>query len=605
MTVLLTLFAAGVLTILLPCILPLVPIVLGVSLSGKRRTRPLVTVLGMVLSFVLFTFLLQVALQQLVQLADILRIATYYALFLFGVCFLIGRVWLQIALAALGAIPLFLRQGWVALALAPLMGATAVALGGRIASRIQQIGADVQHGAKVTLGQESLLSTFVVGLTLGLVWVPCAGPALGFALTLVRDEPGPRALLALTAYAIGAAIPLLLIGYGGQSMVRSARWLGRYSGRIKQVSGGLLVLSAAALHFQLFQGAQTWLADHASFGNLGTRLEERLFSKAMAAPASPTPSAPITNHDDLPKLPKLAPAPEFAGLGPWYNTSPLSLASLRGKIVLVDFWTYSCINCVRTLPHMRELWSKYHDQPFVIVGVHAPEFVFEKSPANVADAIKRHGLAYPIAQDNDFGTWKAFANHYWPAKYLVDAQGVIRYTHFGEGEDQATDQAIRSLLAELGRTTSGTANSTHAQALERHVSPETYLSSRGWTAFANREGAPDSRPHRYSGPGNLAANSFALVGEWQLADDERQILHSSTGEIRYRALGSEVNLVLGIEKSAQPVVADVLVDGNPAKQITIDRHDLYNLFSGPYGKHEVALRFHGKNVAAYAFTFGG
>jgi cytochrome c biogenesis protein CcdA/thiol-disulfide isomerase/thioredoxin len=603
MTILLTLFAAGVLTILLPCILPLVPIVLGVSLSGKRRSRPLVTVLGMVLSFVLFTFLLQVVLQRLVQLADMLRIATYYALFLFGICFLVGRAWLQIGLAIVGAIPLFLRQGSVALALAPLMGATAVALGGRAATRIQQIGADVQHGAKATLGQESLLSTFVVGLTLGLVWVPCAGPALGFALTLVRDEPGPRALLLLTAYAIGAATPLMLIGYGGQKMVRSARWLGQYSGRIKQVSGGLLVLSAAALHFQLFQGAQTWLADHAGFGNLGTRLEERLFSKAMAAPVSARPTTSMT--DDLPKLPKLAPAPEFSGLGPWYNTSPLTLASLRGKVVLVDFWTYSCINCVRTLPHMRELWSKYRDQPFVIVGVHAPEFVFEKSPANVADAIKRHGLAYPIAQDNDFGTWKAFANHYWPAKYLLDAQGVIRYTHFGEGDDQATDEAIRSLLAEIGRTTSRTASSPQAQALERRVSPETYLSSRGWAAFANREGAPDSHPHRYSWPGNLEANNFALVGEWQLADDERQILHSNTGEIRYQALGGEVNLVLGIEKGAQPVAADVLVDGKPAKQITIDRHDLYNLFAGPYGEHEVALRFHGKNVAAYAFTFGG
>jgi cytochrome c biogenesis protein CcdA/thiol-disulfide isomerase/thioredoxin len=604
MTILLTLFAAGVLTILLPCILPLVPIVLGVSLSGKRRTRPLVTVLGMVLSFVLFTFLLQVALQNLVQLADILRIATYYALFLFGVCFLVGRAWLQIALALLGAIPLFLRQGWLALSIAPLMGAAAVALGGRAATRIQQLGANVQHGAQVGFGRESLLSTFVVGLTLGLVWVPCAGPALGFALTLVRDEPGPRALLALTAYAIGAATPLLLIGYGGQSMVRSARWLGQYSGRIKQVSGALLVLSAAALHFQLFQGAQTWLADHAGFGNLGTRLEARLFSKAMAATAAPGPTA-MAEHEALPKLPKLGPAPEFAGLGPWYNTAPLTMAALRGKVVLVDFWTYSCINCVRTLPHMRELWSKYHDQPFVIVGVHAPEFVFEKSPANVDDAVKRHGLGYPIAQDNDFGTWKAFDNHYWPAKYLIDAQGVIRYTHFGEGEDQATDQAVRSLLGELGRTTGASTGKERAPALDRRVSPETYLSSRGWAVFANREGAPDARPHRYSGPGTLDANSFALVGEWQLADDERQILHSNTGEIRYRALGSEVNLVLGIEKGAQPVVADVLVDGKPAKQITIDRHDLYNLFAGPYGEHEVALRFHGKNVAAYAFTFGG
>ena len=606
MTILLTLFAAGVLTILLPCILPLVPIVLGVSLAGRRKVRPLVTVAGMVASFVVFTFLLQVVLRQLVHLADIMRIATYYALFLFGICFLFTRTFLQIALAVVGAIPLFWGQGWLTLVLSPLLGATAVALGGRAATRIQQLGTDAQQGARKGLGSESLLSAFVVGLTLGLVWVPCAGPALGFALTLVRDEPGPRAFLALSAYAVGAATPLLLIGYGGQSMVRSARWLVQYSGHIKQISGALLVLTAVGLHLQLFVSAQTWLADRTGFGNLGTKLEERLFSKAMAAPALSQAGVSSTTgaSASLPKLPKLAPAPEFAGLGPWYNSAPLTLASLRGKVVLVDFWTYSCINCIRTLPHMREVWSKYHDQPFVIVGVHAPEFVFEKSPTNVTDAIKRHGLAYPIAQDNDFGTWKAFDNHYWPAKYLIDAEGVIRYTHFGEGEDEATDLAIRSLLAELGHQTSGHPVPAHADAPEIQMSPETYLGSRGWTAFANRAGAPDARRHRYAAPNDLASDNFALVGDWQLLGDERQVLRSAAGEIRYRALAGQVNLVLGIEPGSGSVVAEVTVDGKPAKQITVDRHDLYNLFTGPYGRHDIALKVRGKNLAAYAFTFG-
>ncbi len=605
MTMLLTLFAAGLLTILLPCILPLVPIVLGVSVAGRRRARPLVTVLGMVASFVLFTFVLQVALQRLVHLADLIRIATYDALLLFGICFLIRRAWLRIALAVLGAFPLFWGQGWLVLLFAPLAGAAAVALGGPTATRIQQLGTDVQQGAEAGLGRESLLSTLVVGLTLGLVWVPCAGPALGFALALVRDEPGPRALLALTAYALGAATPLLLIGYGGQRVVRSARWLGRYGGRIKQLAGALLVLSAVALRFQLYQGAQTWLADRAGFGDLGASLEEHLFSKAMAAPATLRPAASATPSEDLPKLPKLGPAPEFAGLAPWYNSPPLTLAALRGKVVLVDFWTYSCINCIRTLPHMRDLWSRYHDQPFVVVGVHAPEFVFEKNPANVADAIKRHGLDYPIAQDNDLATWKAFGNHYWPAKYLIDAQGIIRYKHFGEGADEETDRAIRSLLAEQGRPTRATAEGPEPSARESRVSPETYLGPRGWTAFANRAGAPDAGRHRYSAPGTLPQDSFALVGEWQLADDERQILRSKAGEIRYHALAGEVNLVLGLDKGTQPVVADVLVDGKRTKQFTIDRHDLYNLYAGPYGEHDVTLRLRGKNVAAYAFTFGG
>src|SRR5512140_3999953 len=252
MTLLATLFLAGVLTILLPCILPLVPIVLGVSLAGRRKLRPLLTTAGMVASFVGFTFLLQVALARLVHLADVVRVATYYALYLFGIAFLTGRRRWQLGLAAAGALPFFAHEGVPAVLLSAAAGTAAVAVAGRMVSALQQLGTGVQQGAARGLGRESLLAAFVVGLTLGLVWVPCAGPALGFALTLVRDQPGPRALLALTAYALGAATPLLLIAYGGQSIVRSARGLARWSGRIKQASGAVLVLCAAAFELQLF-----------------------------------------------------------------------------------------------------------------------------------------------------------------------------------------------------------------------------------------------------------------------------------------------------------------------------------------------------------------
>jgi cytochrome c biogenesis protein CcdA/thiol-disulfide isomerase/thioredoxin len=609
MTILLTLFAAGLLTILLPCILPLVPIVLGVSLSGRNRWRPLVTAAGMAASFVLFTFVLQILLRQFVQLADLVRVATYYTLVLFGICFVATGSRLQVALAMLAALPFFWGRGWLALLLAPLLGAIAVALGGRVAARLQQAGASVQRGATQSLGSESLLSAFVVGLTLGLVWVPCAGPALGFALTLVRDQPGLRAFLALTAYAVGATLPLLLIGYGGQRAVRGARGLLRYSGRIKQVSGAVLVVSALAFQYQWFQGAQTWLSDHTRLATFGSVVEERLVGNAMAAPAGP--SSPVTSAmnrgADLPQLPKLARAPELAGLGPWYNSPPLTPAALKGKVVLVDFWTYSCINCVRTLPHIQALWSKYKDQPFVIVGVHAPEFTFEKKPENVAEAIRTHKLSYPVAQDNDFTTWRAFDNHYWPAKYLIDAQGMIRYTHFGEGDYEATDQAVQSLLAELGHASGGAAGGGAAMRRDTsslRVSPETYLGPRGWTAFANRAGMPDARSHHYAPPRALPADSFALAGEWQLVDGERQVLRSGRGAIQYHALAGEVNLVLGVEKGEAPVIVDVRVDGKIAKSITVDRHDLYNLYAGPYGEHQVAIDVRGKALAAYAFTFG-
>jgi cytochrome c biogenesis protein CcdA/thiol-disulfide isomerase/thioredoxin len=536
-------------------------------------------------------------------------VATYYALLLFWISFAVAKSRARIAMAALGALPFFWERGWLALGMAAILGALALALGGRVAARLQQAGARVQRGASEGFGSESLLSALVVGLTLGLVWVPCAGPALGFALTLVRDQPGFRAFVALAAYAVGAALPILFIGYGGQRVVRAARGLVRYGGRIKQASGAGLVLSALAFQFQWFTGLQTWLSEHTGLASLGSAVEERLVGHAMAGPAGPSSYAMSAKVGDtaLPQLPNLAQAPEFVGLGPWYNSPPLTLASLKGKVVLVDFWTYSCINCVRTLPHIQELWSKYKDQPFAIVGVHAPEFTFEKKPENVAEAIRTHKLGYPIAQDNDFATWKAFDNHYWPAKYLIDAQGVIRYTHFGERGYEATEQAVQSLLAELGQTPRG---ATAGPAMRREtpsapVSPETYVGSRGWTSFSNRVGAPDSRSHRYVAPRLLPTSNFSLTGDLQLVDDERQVLRSGSGEIRYRALAGEVNLVLGVEKGGAPVTLDVRVDGKVAKSITVDHHDLYNLFAGPYGEHEVAIDIRGKNLAAYAFTFGG
>jgi cytochrome c biogenesis protein CcdA/thiol-disulfide isomerase/thioredoxin len=610
MTILVTLFAAGLLTILLPCILPLVPIVLGASLAGRNKWRPLVTTAGMAASFVAFTFILQILLRQFVQLADLVRVATYYALVLFGICFVVTRPRPQIGLAMLGAVPFFWGQSWLALGLAPILGAVAVALGGRVATRLQNAGATVQQSASKNLGSESLLSALIVGLTLGLVWVPCAGPALGFALTLVRDQPGFRAFLALTAYAVGAALPLLVIGYGGQRAVRGARGLVRYSGRIKQASGAVLVLSALAFQFQWFTSLQTWLSEHTGAGSLGAAIEERLVGHAMAAPTKTSPTATMSRAATLAPLPKLGPAPELVGLGPWYNTAPLSLAALKGKVVLVDFWTYSCINCVRTLPHIQSLWSKYKALPFVIVGVHSPEFTFEKKPENVADAIRAHQLTYPIAQDNDFATWRAFDNQYWPAKYLIDAQGTIRYTHFGEGGYDETEQAVQRLLEELGHAPSATIAPAAGEAMRQEapsmrISPETYLGPRGWTSFANRAGSPDGRAHRYVAPQPLPVDDFSLAGEWQLVDSERQVLRSKSGELRYHALAGEVNLVLGLEKGGAPVTVDVRVDGKVAKSFLVDHHDLYNLYAGAYGDHEVVLSIHSQNLAAYAFTFGG
>jgi len=595
-----TLFLAGLLTILLPCILPLIPIVLGVSIAGRSKWRPLLTILGMLVSFVGFTFLLLIVLRQFAEVADLIRIGTYYVLLLFGLAFVSHHRFVNNIGAVLGSL-FFLDKGIVTVVAAAVLGILALEAGGWVATRIQQFGSDVQQTARTEFGQDSPLTAFIIGLTLGLVWVPCAGPALGFALSLVRDEPGIRAALLLASYGAGTAVPLLLIGYGGQAAVHSVRKLGPYTGRIKQAAGVLLILTAIALQFRLFEKFQIWLLDNTNFGDLGTRIEQSLFGEDMEESMFDSDSSSLM---DEPKLPKIIRAPEFRELGPWHNSEPFTLESLKGKVVLVDFWTYSCINCIRTLPYIQGYWEKFKDKPFVLIGVHTPEFVFEKDEKNVADAIERHGLTYPVAQDNDFGTWRAFSNRYWPAKYLIDAEGYVRYTHFGEGAYDETDLAIQSLLSEIGVDASDMpVTDAGAAAGGGERSAETYLGSRSWPALHNAAGEPTEDVIAYKAPATLPLHRYALVGSWQLVDDERQVMRSDEGEIRMTWIGTEINIVLGAEEG--PVEAEVWMDGKKMQNFMIDKYDSFNLYTGEPGEHELVLKLKGKGAAGYAFTFAG
>lgn len=604
---LITLFFAGMLTIFLPCILPLVPVVVGVSIAGRSRFRPLLTVLGMVLSFVFFTFILLVVLDQFIELADYIRIATYYILLLFGVCFLSSWRFIRLAGAVAGGF-FFMDKGVVAVVIAILAGIFALEIAGNLGARLQQIGVNAQTIARDELGRDSLLTAFIVGLTLGLVWVPCAGPALGFVLALVREQPGLGAIAALLAYALGTAVPLLLVGYGGQYAVRSVKSLSRYTGVVKALAGVLLILTAIALHLNFLQKIQIWIEDHTMFGNFASDIEDNLFpteNRTTRTSSGSTSSSSDTMN--LPTLPNIIRAPEFTGLGPWHNSESFTLESLKGKVVLIDFWTYSCINCIRTLPYVQGYWDKYKDTgKFVLLGVHTPEFTFEKLEKNVAMAIKEHGLTYPVAQDNDFGTWSAFANRYWPAKYLIDANGVIRYEHFGEGDYEQTDRAIASLLQEAGVDISSTGQlaASPVKTYGGPVTPEIYLSSRSWPAFGNAQGEPSDAILKYAAPAELILDRYYLSGSWQLIADESETLRSDVGEILMRFRGGEINLVLGLEEGSKPVKAEVMVDGKDAGTFMVDRHDLYNLFTGDYGEHDVRLKLTGKGVQAFAFTFG-
>ncbi|MEK7218695.1 MAG: redoxin family protein [Patescibacteria group bacterium] len=305
-------------------------------------------------------------------------------------------------------------------------------------------------------------------------------------------------------------------------------------------------------------------------------------------------------------LPRLIRAPAFQGLHPWHNSPPVTLEELRGAVVLVDFWTYTCVNCLRTLPFLRRYWSAYGGDPFVMIGVHAPEFGFERDERNVAEALRRLHVTWPVPQDNAYGTWQAFANNYWPAKYLIDAEGYIRSLHTGEGGYVQTENAIRSLLEEAGVPLRDRPPVIREEPLRplRNLTPETYLGIRGWHAFSAAPPVPPRGPHTYAPPLLPPLHGYALGGTWELVEEERQVLRSEEGEILMRFLGGEVNLVLNMEEGSAPADTTVMVDGKETCVCRVEFGAMVPLFSGPYGEHAVRIRFRGEGVGAYAFTFG-
>src|SRR5437868_4126931 len=423
-------FVAGIVTALSPCILPVLPIILAGSASGTRR-KPYAIVAGLVASFTLFTLAATWLLDLLHLRQDLLRDLAIAMLFVLAATLLVPR------LAELLERPfLFLTR---------------------------RRAGDLGGG-------------FVLGASLGLVFVPCAGPVFAAVSVLAATHRvGGKAIAVTIAYAIGAAVPLLMFAAGSR---RAGARLRTRGPAIRAAMGVLMAVGAFAILKNWDQSLQTrlggyttsiqnWVEDSSAADRELAKLRGGT-SKAIAQPS---------NHLLAAKLDDLGPAPDFTGISTWLNTPggrPLSVAGLRGKVVLVDFWTYSCINCLRTLPHL-EAWDRaYRKAGLVIVGVHTPEFAFEHSLSNVREATRRLGVRYPVALDNDYATWNAYANQFWPAEYLIDRGGHLRHFHFGEGEYGKTEQLIRSLLAMPGTrlpTTAAIADRTPMAV----ITPESYL----------------------------------------------------------------------------------------------------------------------------------
>jgi cytochrome c biogenesis protein CcdA/thiol-disulfide isomerase/thioredoxin len=459
---LLVAFVAGVLTILSPCILPVVPLVLGTA-SGGGRARPLGIVAGLAISFTLFSVVLASTLAALGLTTSALRVLAVLALAGFGLALLIP---------ALG--------GRLEAALAPLARVGARATGG--ATR-----------------RGDFAGGMVLGAGLGLIWAPCAGPIMGAVLALAATGGATAAVTAeALAYAMGAGVPLLLIGYGSRALVARMRGAARRDG-VQRALGGLMLLACLAILFNLDLRAQDAVASA-----LPADWSARLYSveqqpavaqelRALQAPApaiatatvAPAPLAPMQSampkdspvmieqsqptaaptatpapapaalptpvEANLPAavpLQNLGRAPEPVGITEWINSAPLTLQQLRGQVVLVHFWTFACINCIHVQPHVKAWYNRYHAAGFTVLGIHTPELSFEREIANVRDAVQQDGVRFPVAFDPKYATWSAYNNGYWPAFYYVDKQGQIRYTHIGEGDYAGQEQAIRQLLLE-------------------------------------------------------------------------------------------------------------------------------------------------------------
>ncbi|MGA2399862.1 MAG: cytochrome c biogenesis protein CcdA [Steroidobacteraceae bacterium] len=572
-------FAAGVLTILSPCILPVLPFVFTRA-DRKFSTNGLPMLIGMAITFA------GVATLAAVGGAWVVRFNQF------------GRAFALVLLAAFAATLLSRR-------LADALARPFVALGNRL---IQAEGEPSR--------QDGIVTSLLLGVATGLLWAPCAGPILGLLLTgAALSGPTPRTTLLLLAYAAGAAASLAVAMLAGGRLVAALkRSLG--AGEWVRRALGVAVLAAVA---GIALGWDGSVLTRLSQGSTD-RLEQTLLSYEGrgGAPATAPSGAPAAQ----PVSDRGTPMPSLAGATGWLNSPPLTRESLRGKVVLVDFWTYSCINCLRALPYVKRWYAMYKDHGLVVIGVHAPEFAFERDPENVRRAVGELGITYPVAIDDDYAIWRGFSNQYWPAHYFIDASGDIRAHHFGEGDYEGSERIIRDLLTQAGYKDLPPSGSAPAAAgveaapdLEHVSSAETYLGYRRADGFRSPGGFADDRPKSYALPSSLELNEWGLLGRWT-DDPEKAVLDAAPGKIEFRFLARDLHLVLG-PGGDQPVRFRVRLDGLPPGANhgvdtdaegngVIREQRLYQLIrqTSPVAPHTFSIEFLDSGVQAYSFTFG-
>jgi len=553
-------FLGGVITGISPCIVPVLPVVVAGGAVGESRARPWLIIAGLVLSFSLAELVGSALLSALGLPQDLLYRLGIVMLLILAAGLMVPAigVWLERPFSRLGT------------------------------SRWAQSGGG-----------------FVLGLSLGLVYIPCAGPVLAaISVAAANHRVSPSLLLVTLCYAAGAAVPLLVLALVAQRA--ATRWgaLRRHIPATRRIAGAVLALTTLGIAFGLFDGLQRSVPGYTSTlenhiegtSSITAKLQgldgehPNSFAKKQAAAAKTAAAS----------LPDLGAAPPFTGIAAWLNTpgnAPLTLAQLKGKVVLVDFWTYSCINCQRSLPHVEAWYRAYRDDGFVVVGVHTPEFAFEHVVANVRSAASSLGVAYPIAVDNNYATWDAYNNQYWPAEYLIDPHGQVRAYDFGEGDYSGMETAIRDLLTANGAAQLPARTDVPNLTPTQTLSPESYL---GYQEIAYDVGTHvvDDRPADYHAPLVMPADTFAFNGVW--TDHVQEATAGAGAQIFLNFTANDVYLVMGGQGTVNVALGGrhlttVHVHGIPR---------LYKLLVGtPLQTGQLTLAF-SPGVQAYDFTFG-
>jgi cytochrome c biogenesis protein CcdA/thiol-disulfide isomerase/thioredoxin len=557
-------FAAGVITAFSPCVLPVLPVILAGGSAADTRRRPYAIVAGLVTTFTVFTL-------AGASIFSELHIPSKYQV-------RIGAVMLLVL-----ALTLILPKAGELLE-RPFLFLT------------RRRAGDLGGG-------------FLLGASLGLVFVPCTGPVLGAVITNVGSHTvGFSTVVVALVYALGVATPMLVLAQGSRRFASSAR---AHAQTVRIVAGVVI----AAMAVVLYKGP-SWLTNlqasvpgyvdslQGAFegnGSADKQLAELRGRKSTethfeAAQASRLPELPVPSKPVKAALNDYGRAPDFAGISHWLNTPGLSLDALHGKVVLVDFWTYSCINCLRTLPYLQEWDKAYRSKGLVIVGVHTPEFAFEHDLGNVHEAVQRLGVRYPVALDNDYKTWNAYSNQYWPAEYLIDQRGDVRHIHFGEGEYSQTEHDIRLLLRAGGQSSLPVPKRERQNAPAGDITPESYL---GYFRIDRYDGSPLSADveTNYSFPRKLPRDHLAYSGRWKV--ESEKIVSGEDAHLRLHFHARKVHLVLG----GHGLVA-VTVDGKLKGAIRVSEDRLYTLVSEPHVADGMLELMFTPGVQAYAFTFG-